>query len=128
MIETKHFTPEEAEKTIPLVRQIVRDIINTAREMRLLAEDIEGKVEENPVIQKMAENINGFIRELEDLGCLYKDWNFNIGLVDFPALINGKEVYLCWRSDEDNIQFYHDMDKGFSERKLIPRDLKRNTG
>jgi hypothetical protein len=120
MIETKYFTPEEAENTLPLVRQIVRDILHTAREMRLLAEDIEEKVEENPVIQQMAENINGYMKELEEIGCLYKDWDFTIGLVDFPAIINGKEVYLCWRSDEDNILFYHDTDKGFSERKLIP--------
>jgi hypothetical protein len=122
MIEIKYFTPEEAENTLPLVRQIVRDIIHTAREMRLLAEDIEGKVEENPVIQKMAENINGFMKELEEIGCIYKDWDFTIGLVDFPAIINGKEVYLCWRSDEDNILFYHDIDKSFSDRKLIPRN------
>jgi hypothetical protein len=121
MIDIKYFTPEEAENTLPLVRQIVRDIVQTAREMRLLAEDIEGKVEENPVIQKMAENINGYMKELEEIGCVYKDWNFTIGLVDFPALINGKEVYLCWRTDEDNILYYHDIDKDFSERKLIPK-------
>jgi hypothetical protein len=120
MIETKYFTPEEAESTLPLVKQIVRDILNTAREMRLLAEDIDGKVEENQVIQQMAENINGYMKELEEIGCLYKDWDFTIGLVDFPAVINGKEVYLCWRSDEDTILFYHDMDKKFSDRKLIP--------
>jgi len=121
MIGIKYFTPEEAEKTLPLVKQIVRDIINTAREMRLLAEDIEGKVEENPVIQKMAENINLYMRELEEIGCLYKDWNFTIGLVDFPAIINGKEVYLCWRSDEENILYYHDTDKNFEDRKPIPK-------
>jgi hypothetical protein len=121
MISTKYFTREEAEKTIPLVRQIVTDIINTAKEMRLVAEDIKGKVEEDPVIQKMAENINGYMKELEELGCVYKDWNFSIGLVDFPAIINGKEVYLCWRTDEDEILYYHDMDKSFSDRKLIPR-------
>jgi len=120
MIGTKYFTPEEAEKTLPLVRQIVIDIVNTAREMRLLAEDIEGKVEENPVIQKMAGNINEFMRELEEIGCVYKDWDFTIGLVDFPAIVNGREVYLCWRSDEENILFYHEIDKGFSERKLLP--------
>jgi hypothetical protein len=122
MIETKYFTPEEAESTLPLVRQIVKDILNTAREMRLFAEDIEGKVEENPVIQKMAENINGFMKELEEIGCLYKDWNFTIGLVDFPAILDGREIYLCWRSDEDNIMFYHEIDKDFSERKMIPQN------
>jgi hypothetical protein len=120
MIETKYFTPEEAESTLPLVRKIVKDILDTAREMRLFAEDLDGKVEENPVIQKMAENINGFMKELEEIGCLYKDWNFTIGLVDFPAIIDGREVYLCWRSDEESVMYYHEVDKDFSERRLIP--------
>lgn len=120
MTGTKYFTPEEAEKTLPLVRKIVKDIINTAREMRLLAEEIEGKVEENPVIQKMADNINEFMRELEEIGCVYKDWNFSDGLVDFPAIIEGREVFLCWKGDEENISFYHEMDKGFTDRKPIP--------
>ncbi len=50
----------------------------------------------------------------------YKDWNFTIGLVDFPSLIDGKEVYLCWRTDEEEIRFYHGMDEGYSSRKPIP--------
>lgn len=120
MIGTKYFTPGEAEKTLPLVRKIVKDILDTAREMRLLADEIDGKVEENTAIQNMAENINAFMAELEEIGCVYKDWNFTYGLVDFPAMIDGKEVFLCWKGDEENILYYHDTDKGFSERKLLP--------
>lgn len=119
MIDTKYFTPEEAEKTLPLVRQIVKDILNTAEEMRLMAKDIKGTLDENPDIQKMAGDIDGFMRELEEIGCLYKDWDFKIGLVDFPALIKGKEVYLCWRSDEDSISFYHNIDEGYDYRKPL---------
>ena len=118
--ETKFFTPVEANKTLPLVKKIVKDILDTTREMRLIAEDYEGKVEENPVVKKMAEDVNGFMNELEEIGCFYKDWNFTIGLVDFPSYIDGKEVYLCWRTDEEEIRFYHGMDEGYSSRKPIP--------
>jgi hypothetical protein len=45
---TKYFTPEEARKTLPLVRQIVKDILDTTREMRLIAEEISGTVEKDP--------------------------------------------------------------------------------
>src|SRR5690554_4327903 len=99
MIDTRHFTPAEAEKTLPLVKRIVKDILDTTREIKLLAEDLDGKVEENPVIMKMVGDVNGFINELEEIGCFYKDWNFTMGLVDFPAVIDDKEVFLCWRSD-----------------------------
>ena len=117
---TKYFTPEEARKTLPLVRQIVKDILNTTREMRLIAEEISGTVENEPRIQKMAENVNSFLGELEEIGCFYKDANFTVGLVDFPSIINDKEVFLCWRSDEDDILFYHDINTGFAGRRPIP--------
>ena len=120
MIETKFFTPAEAKLTLPLVRKIVKDILDTSREIRLLAEDLDGVIEDDPQMKKLATNINGFINELEEIGCFYKDWNFSIGLVDFPAIIDGQEVMLCWRTDEDDIKFYHDADDGYAERKPIP--------
>lgn len=117
---TRYFTPEEAHKTLPLVRKIVDDILNTSREIRLLTEDKDGVIESDPEVKKMVNDLNGFMAELEEIGCFYKDWNFSIGLVDFPAIIDGKEVFLCWRSDEENIQFYHEIDKGYAGRRPIP--------
>lgn len=122
MIDTKYFTPNEAIKTLPLVRKIVEDILNEGRELKLLAEDLDGKVEGNPKVQYHLQNIQKYIDELSEIGCFYKDWNFNLGLVDFPAIINGKEVFLCWKSDEDSIRYYHDIDAGFINRKLIPEE------
>jgi hypothetical protein len=120
--DTKYFTPAEARSTLPLVKKIVKDILDTTREMRLIAEDLDGEVQENPQLKKMAEEVNGFMNELEEIGCFFKDWNFTIGLVDFPSMINGKEVMLCWKSDEDDIRYYHDNDEGFSGRKPIPEE------
>lgn len=116
----KYFTPEEARKTLPLVRKIVKDILDTTREMRLVAEETGSKVEDDPRIIKMAGDVNHFLNELEEIGCFYKDSNFTIGLVDFPAIIDNREVFLCWRSDEDDILFYHDMKSGYAGRKPIP--------
>lgn len=118
--ELKYFTPSEAKKTLPLVKKIVQDILDSSKEMRLIADDIGGEVEKDPRIQKLADNIEDFMKELEEIGCYFKDWNFQIGLVDFPSIINGQEVFLCWRSDEDDILYYHEVDTGFAGRKLIP--------
>jgi hypothetical protein len=120
---TKHFTPVEARNTLPLVKRIVKDILDTSREMRLFAEELDDEyIKYDPRIKKMVEDINGFMSELEEIGCFYKDWNFTIGLVDFPAIINNREVMLCWRSDEDEIKYYHDIEAGYSGRKLIPEE------
>lgn len=118
--ETKYFSPTEARKTLPLVRNIVRDILQATREMRLIAEEINSGIEDDSRIKKLASDVNGFLAELEEIGCFYKDTKFQIGLVDFPALIDGEEVYLCWRSDETDILYYHGMDEGYSDRRLIP--------
>jgi len=122
MTETKYFTPIEARKTLPLVKKIVKDILNATNEIRLIADDLNGKIEENPAVKRMVEEVNNFMQELEEIGCYYKDWNFIIGLVDFPAIIEDKEVFLCWKSDEENIIFYHEIEAGFAGRKLIPEE------
>jgi hypothetical protein len=121
--EIKHFTPSEAQRTLPLIKRIVKDILDTSREMRLLADDLGGEIKDNAVIGKMADDIHSFIQEIEEVGCHYKDWNFTIGLVDFPALIYGEEVFLCWRSDEEDIKYYHGIDAGYAGRKLIPKEF-----
>ncbi len=121
--ETKYFTPLEAKRTLPLVKKIVKDILDTSKEIKLLADDLDGKIEDDPRAKKMIDNINGFIGELEEIGCFYKDFSFTLGLVDFPALINGRDVLLCWRSDEEEIIYYHNIDDGYTGRKLIPEEF-----
>lgn len=118
--DIKYFTPSEAKKTLPLVRKIVKDILDTSSEIRLIADELESNAEKDPRIQKLADDIEKFMAELEEIGCYFKDWNFSIGLIDFPAIIDGKEVFLCWRSDEDDIRYYHNVDTGFAGRKIIP--------
>lgn len=118
--DTKYFSPEEARKTLPLVKKIVQDILDTTKEMRFLAEEMGDDVENDPQFKKLAENVNFFLGELEEIGCYYKDSNFKIGLIDFPAIIDGNEVFLCWRSDEEDIMYYHGVTEGYAGRKLIP--------
>ena len=118
--QIKYFTPGEAKRTLPLVRNIVRDILNDTFQIRTITESLGGLVEENSEVKQLISNVDGYMRELEEIGCSYKDWNFQIGLVDFPAIIDGEEVLLCWRNDEDEILFYHGINEGYAGRKPIP--------
>lgn len=117
---TKYFTPEEAKRTLPLVKKIVKDILDTSFQISTIAEQMGPEAQENPEVQKLIGDLNYFIRELEEIGCYYKDWNFSIGLVDFPSFIGEEEVYLCWRSDEEDILYYHGINEGYTGRKRIP--------
>jgi len=72
--------------------------------------------------QHLAESLKSALTRILESGCLIKD--LDVGLLDFPALINNEEVYLCWRLGEDRIRFYHRQNEGFAGRKpLDPRDL-----
>jgi len=41
------------------------------------------------------------------------------GLVDFPAIIGGREVFLCWEKSEDDVEYWHDLDAGFGGREPL---------
>jgi hypothetical protein len=72
--------------------------------------------------EQLAETLKSALNRILETGCLIKD--LDVGLLDFPAVINKQDVYLCWKLGEDRIRFYHRQDEGFSSRKpLDPRDL-----
>ena len=117
MTITRYFTPDDANQMLPLVRSIVRDILEKGDVLRALGTEGRGV---SPRFQKTMADIQTLIGELEALGCAYKDVGFQMGLVDFPALINGQEIFLCWRSDEETVVHYHRRDEGFAARRSIP--------
>ena len=113
----RYFTPEEASRTLPLVRRIVKDILAAGQEVRICART---RADDHPDLVREMEKLEALIAELESLGCHYKDWDFSKGIVDFPALIDGKEVLLCWRSDEPDVCHYHGWDEGYAGRRPLP--------
>ncbi|HEY2461921.1 MAG TPA: DUF2203 domain-containing protein [Candidatus Acidoferrum sp.] len=72
--------------------------------------------------QHLAVAMKAALDRILETGCVIKD--LEVGLLDFPSLIDNEEVYLCWRLGEDRIRFYHRQNEGFAGRKpLDPRDL-----
>jgi hypothetical protein len=124
------FTVDEANRTLPLVRRIVEDVVrqhriwrekileldlvsssSRAEEPRLRAEVLEKEA------QELAREIDGYQKELEELGILLKDRR--LGLVDFPSDMAGKRILLCWRLGETEVQFWHEEDAGYSGRQPL---------
>ena len=121
MDDVKLFTPKEANQTLPLVKKIVDDILTTGQLIREISQKVGASAEKDPEVIRCMDQLEDMFQELERIGCSYKDWNFTVGLVDFPALLEGREVLLCWRSDEKEITHYHEMEEGFTGRKPIPQ-------
>jgi len=120
MQQTRYFTPREANETLPLVKKIVADILKTGARLRNLAMEHGRDSRQQPAVREVMAEVDELCSELENIGCSYKDWNFNLGLVDFPSVIDGEEVLLCWRSDEADILFFHGMHDGYAGRRPIP--------
>ena len=124
------FTVDEANKTLPLVRRILEDVVRQHRlwrekilELDLVAsssraDDPRDRAEVlEREAQALAREIDGYQKELDDLGIQLKDRR--LGLVDFPSEMGGKKVLLCWRLGESEVQFWHDEDAGYAGRQPL---------
>lgn len=68
-------------------------------------------------MQGLIDQMAAGVARIDELGIALRD--IPTGLVDFPALVNGRQVWLCWRRDEDAIHFWHDLDSGFGGRRPL---------
>jgi hypothetical protein len=133
----KYFTVEEAELLIPKLEQIVESLMENKRNAMDIGQDLarmeeqlrseDGRtVDPAEYMNKRTEMeflvriINEGLESIEDLGGQPKD--LDLGLVDFPAMINGEEVLLCWKYGEKSIGYYHDHEEGFSGRKPLSKE------
>jgi hypothetical protein len=126
--DMKTFTIEQANRALPLVRRIVQDIVDEyARWQELVkaldvlaASSARGTseiVRLQQDIQQAARTIDGYVRELTELGIEMK--GLDVGLVDFPGEIGGRRVYLCWRLGEPSVSHWHELDAGFAGRRPL---------
>lgn len=121
----KHFTLDEARKHLPKLRETLSEI----RRLSVYLKDIGFDFYKGCYLPGFhPDTLNEYpdaygqmiklIRKITNMGIEIK--GFNNGLVDFPALReNGEEVFLCWKLDEDDIEFWHSIDKGFKGRQHI---------
>lgn len=118
------FSPQEATRSLPLVRAIVDEILTKQRELSdLVVVRTSPTPEEKETVARLSDDIRSCVDELEQLGCFYKGLGFEEGLVDFPSTIDGEFVLLCWKSGEEQVEWFHGYDEGFAGRKRIPKRL-----
>jgi len=121
----KHYRREEAEALLPQIRLWLKQLNHLRREVDRAEKRITSMMQ--PGQDVGGELVNHWIRNLaamqELLGefhrreILIKD--LERGLLDFPAIIGGKEVFLCWEQDEENVEFWHDLDTGYGGRERL---------
>ena len=131
----KTFTLPEANRTLPLVKRIVADILQVYPQWKDLVAQYEliaaqarpewgesqQQLDLKSQIDVHAGKINGFLSELGQIGCEFKD--FDRGLVDFHGRLEEREILWCWKFGEERITFWHELEAGFNGRQPLPEVL-----
>ncbi|HIG28034.1 MAG TPA: DUF2203 family protein [Verrucomicrobiales bacterium] len=122
---SKHYTVEQARKLLPQLKNWLNQLV----EVRCEIEDFDQRHRSlnesffdfgSSMVNRWVENLakrNDLLVEFQKKEIQIKD--IERGLIDFPAVIGGKEVFLCWEKDDQGIEFWHDLDSGFPGRKPI---------
>lgn len=131
--ESHVFTVDEANACLPLVRRIVADMVTLSKELferrtRLetltIGRDIAvGDLYSDELIQmeaelaKDADLLRGFDKEIASLGA--ETGSLSEGVIDFPSQIDGRRAYLCWKFDEPDVRYWHDVGESYTDRRLL---------
>jgi len=137
----RFFTLLEAEGLLPQVESLLRALIQLKEDYERADAELSGINQRIALsggmtlarerIQQIrirkdasAHGLKAALEEIQELGCELKD--IETGLIDFPTLYRGKEVYLCWKLGESGIGFWHHVEDGYQGRQPIDSEFLAN--
>jgi hypothetical protein len=125
LVHERHFTREEASALLPRLREMLLQLRSSKDELtdteahEALSETAPGNGggEEGKQVGVAFLEVRRLLGAIEESGIVLRD--IDRGLVDFPAVIDGREVYLCWELGEDDVAYWHDLDSGYRGREPL---------
>jgi hypothetical protein len=125
VIHDRHFTIQQANALLPTVKPVLRKL-RDAKDFLTDAEAHEALSEAAPTngggppgrqVGEAFLEVRRLLVTLQEAGVVVRD--IDRGLVDFPAIREGREVYLCWELGEDAISYWHDVESGYRDRRPV---------
>jgi hypothetical protein len=130
----KHFDRHEAEDLLPTLTSWLKQARGEKQKIDAYKEELRQAASRIMVLggtfppfgdllrkkseyEAAAARLSVIVDQVQDTGCLVKD--LDEGLVDFPSLLEGEEIYLCWKLGEERIEFWHGIEEGFAGRKPL---------
>ena len=125
----KHYTRQEARKLLPQLRQWLRQLVDQRETLQQYERRLETL--RKPGCDLGGPEVNGWVRTLlsiQDVLLRFFQRDIQIkdldrGLLDFPAMRDGQEVFLCWEQTEDDVEFWHDLEAGYAGRKPLDEEV-----
>jgi hypothetical protein len=118
----RRFTLDEANKTLPLVRRVVGDIVTTHTQAVTLQKELEQvATKEQPAVQGKLDiamsHLEDYVDELREIGCELKD--YQQGLIDFTGRHKGRDICFCWKLGEETVAHWHETSAGVAGRQPV---------
>ena len=130
----KYFNRDEAEELLAVIGRFLENARQQKRTLDSITEEISLATARIMMLggslppfgdlnrkksqrEKLTEELTQTIDQIQQTGCVIKD--LEMGLVDFPSLRGGEEVYLCWKIGEEHIGYWHGIEEGFAGRKPL---------
>ena len=123
-----HYTRNQARALLPKIRKWLKRLVELRHEMEKCDKRLNTMLE--PGKDLGGPVVNGWVRILADVKTVLSEFHrrdiqikdLDRGLIDFPAILDDKEVFLCWEQEEEDIEFWHDLDSGYAGRERITGD------
>jgi hypothetical protein len=124
----KHYTRDEARSLLPEVRHWLDALLVLRGQIQERDQQLTELMQ--PGCDLGGELVNEWVRSLAELKAVLKEFlkreiqikDLDRGLIDFPSLRQGKEVFLCWEQGEEDIDFWHDIEAGYAGRQKIEEE------
>jgi hypothetical protein len=140
MAKPKTFTLDEAHNLLPVLRSLLKRAMDSKNVIEAVEKEFQdlkhrvllsgGLMVDVPAVarqkatrDKAFQDIKDTLAEIDAIGVQVKD--LDIGLLDFPCLVEGEIVLLCWKYGEEKIEFWHSVEEGFRGRKPIDERILR---
>jgi hypothetical protein len=139
----RYFNRSEAQELLPVITRELEQVRRRKHTVDQLEQELAqamarimmlgGSIPDHEELAKkraeglrLAAQLKQAIDRIQATGCVVKD--LDEGLVDFPSLLDGQEVYLCWKLGEERIAYWHGLEEGFAGRKPLDQPAQEDEG
>ena len=122
---SRHYTLEEARALLPQIRRWLQELTELRGQLQKSERQLQAIMDQGG--DAGGDLVNGWVRALAGFRTVLAEFerreiqlkDIGRGLLDFPAIIGGREVFLCWEKDEEDIEYWHDLDAGYAGRERL---------
>lgn len=122
---TKHYTREEATELLPQIREWLQQLDVLRASLRKHDQRVESLLDAGT--DRGGPTVNDWVRTMADIQHVLEEFrsreifikDADRALIDFPAIVGGREVFLCWQTGEVSVEYWHDLEAGYGGREPL---------